>query len=330
MRISSILAFVLAAALSPVGTWTASAQDLSLSAINDAQLAEMPKTAGKPSPVLVKAQVLLARANVSPGVIDGLNGGNFKKAISAFQKQQELKPTGRLDKQTWEKLTSAAGEPVVTEYEITPEDTKGPFVERIPEKFEEMTEMRHLGFTGPKELLAEKFHMDQDLLQQLNPNAAFDQPGTKIVAANIRNGKPSAKAAAVVVAKKARTVRVLGEDDRTIAFYPASVGSKEKPAPSGEFKVRAIAPNPAYYYNPEFRFRGVKTDKPLKIAPGPNNPVGTVWVDLTKETYGIHGTPEPAKVGKTYSHGCVRLTNWDVEALAQMVGKGTPVRFLDE
>ena len=148
--------------------------------------------------------------------------------------------------------------------------------------------------------------------------------------ANHRLGKPPAKAAAVVVSKKTRAVRVLDDGDRVIAFYPASVGSKEKPAPSGKFKVRAVVPNPAYYYNPAFRFRGVKVDKPLKIAPGPNNPVGTVWIDLTKETYGIHGTPEPAKVGKSYSHGCVRLTNWDVEALAQMVKKGTPVRFLNQ
>src|SRR3712207_8258259 len=116
------------------------------------------------------------------------------------------------------------------------------------------------------------------------------------------------------------------KDGKLVAFYPASIGSEEKPAPSGSRKVERVAQNPTYTYNPKYQFKGVKSDKPFTIKAGPNNPVGAVWIDLSIESYGIHGTPEPEKVGKTYSHGCVRLTNWDVRQLAAMVEKGTPVR----
>ena len=112
-----------------------------------------------------------------------------------------------------------------------------------------------------------------------------------------------------------------------MATYPATIGSEEKPAPSGTLKVERIARNPDYTYNPKYAFKGVKADKPFTIKPGPNNPVGTVWIALSKEGYGIHGTPDPAKVGKTSSHGCVRLTNWDAEELAGTIEKGARVDF---
>src|SRR5205807_136167 len=120
------------------------------------------------------------------------------------------------------------------------------------------------------------------------------------------------------------------KDGHLLAFYPASIGSKEKPAPSGTYKVTSVARNPTYTYNPAYQFKGVKSRKPFTIKPGPNNPVGTVWINLSGQGYGIHGTPEPGKVSKTTSHGCIRLTNWDANELAAMVGKGTPVVFLDE
>src|SRR4029077_6097256 len=122
-------------------------------------------------------------------------------------------------------------------------------------------------------------------------------------------------------------VRVLAKDGALLASYPASVGSEEKPAPSGMLKVVRVGRNPTYTYDPEFKFRGVKANEKLHIAPGPNNPVGLVWIALNEKSYGIHGTPEPSKVGKTESHGCVRLTNWDALALAKLVRKGMPVEF---
>ena len=130
--------------------------------------------------------------------------------------------------------------------------------------------------------------------------------------------------------KAANVVRAYGDGGQLVAYYPASVGSAERPAPSGTFAVRAVAPHPAYYYDPKrltFTPEGV-TGK-LRIAPGPNNPVGSTWIALTIETYGIHGTPDPTMIGKHQSHGCVRLTNWDVMKLAGMVRRGTPVDFVD-
>ena len=124
-------------------------------------------------------------------------------------------------------------------------------------------------------------------------------------------------------------MRALGVDGKPIAVYPASIGSEEKPAPSGTLKVVRVAKGPTYTYDPDFKFKGVKADGKLHIAAGPNNPVGSVWIALNEKTYGIHGTPSPTKVGKVDSHGCVRMTNWDALALAAMVRKGTLVVFID-
>jgi lipoprotein-anchoring transpeptidase ErfK/SrfK len=139
----------------------------------------------------------------------------------------------------------------------------------------------------------------------------------------------STKAERVEVNKAERSVRVFGTDGKLIAFYPASIGSTEKPAPSGKFVVRSVKVNPSYHYNPKYAFKGQKASEPVTVPPGPNNPVGLVWIDLSAESYGIHGTPQPQNVSKTESHGCIRLTNWDALALAKLVHKGTPVDFID-
>ena len=156
------------------------------------------------------------------------------------------------------------------------------------------------------------------------------QPGTRLaaVAPERVNGKQENKAAKIVVDKRNHAVFAFGPDNRLLAFFPASIGSAEKPAPSGEFAVRAVAYDPDYTYNPAYGFKEQKAQRPVKLAPGPNNPVGVVWIGLSAQGYGIHGTPDPDKVGKTQSHGCVRLTIWDVLALARLVKKGTPVAFV--
>jgi lipoprotein-anchoring transpeptidase ErfK/SrfK len=219
----------------------------------------------------------------------------------------------------------------LVEYTTRDEDVKGPFV-TIPDKLEEQADLDRLGYSSPEELLAERFHMDVDLLKALNPDKAFDKSGTSIVVANVET-KPASekpdKAARIEIVKSEHILRVLGRNEAVIAVYPASIGSEEKPAPSGSHKVRAVAPNPNYTYNPDYAFKGVKAKEKFEIKPGPNNPVGSTWIDLSVESFGIHGTPEPEKVGKAYSQGCVRLTNWDVEELSKMVEKGTPVEFVD-
>lgn len=280
--------------------------------------------------VNMKAEVLLDRAHFSPGVIDGHRGENFSNALRAYQDQNGLKASGQLDTPTWEKLTQDS-EPVAIEYTITDDDVKGPFTDDIPKKMEKQADLKRLDYQSPAEMLAERFHMDEDLLRRLNRGKKLDEAGTAITVANV-NVKQAAlneKLAKIEVDKKHKILRALGSDGTLLAVYPASIGSTEKPAPSGTLKVVRVAKNPNYKYNPDYKFRGVKAKHEFTIAPGPNNPVGLVWIALNEKGYGIHGTPEPEKVGKSYSHGCVRLTNWDALALAAMVKKGTPVDFID-
>jgi lipoprotein-anchoring transpeptidase ErfK/SrfK len=263
-------------------------------------------------------------------VVDGYRGDNIAKALKGFERANGLEADGELDEESWSKLAATSSEPVLTEYAITEEDVKGPFLDKIPNEMEEMAKLKRLSYTSPRELLAEKFHMDEDLLVALNPGKAFDKAGETIVVAKVRDHRAKGEVSKIEVDKGDRVLRALDKDGKLIAFYPATIGSEEKPAPSGEFKVRAVAKMPTYTYNPDYNFKGVKAKEPFTIPPGPNNPVGSVWIDLTKESYGIHGTPEPSKISKSFSHGCIRLTNWDAEELAELVKKGAAVVFLEE
>jgi lipoprotein-anchoring transpeptidase ErfK/SrfK len=326
-------AAVLAAVGMAGGVAPVFAQGLTLETVNAAEFS--PKRGKGASPTFLRAQVLLDRARFSPGAIDGRDGENLRKALAAFERDRGLKADGKLDKETWAKLIETSAEPALIEYEITKADLKGPFTEAIPSKMEEMAELDRLSYTSPLELLAEKFHMTEELLKELNPRKRFDEAGTKIAVANVL-ADPTKDATLqrgrvkrIEVEKRARVLKAYDKDGKLVAFSPASVGSTAKPAPSGSYKVQGVAENPVYTYDPEFAFKGVKAEKKLTIKPGPNNPVGSIWIDVSLPTYGIHGTAEPRKVGKSYSHGCVRLTNWDAKQLALMVDKGTSVDFVD-
>jgi lipoprotein-anchoring transpeptidase ErfK/SrfK len=309
----------------------AQAQALKAQQILEAKVPDNPN----PRALAAKVQILLDRSRFSPGVIDGRMGENVENALRAFREANGIEGNDKaIDEPTLAKLTEVAKEseaPVVVEYNITEDDVKGPFTKSIPEDFEEQKTLERLGYTGPGELLAEKFHMDVDFLKELNPGKEFGRAGTTIMVANVKSAAPPQRDSVVriEVDKARKQVRALGENDTLLAVYPATIGSDSRPAPTGEHKVTAVAKKPNYTYNPEYKFEGVKADKPLVIAPGPNNPVGSVWIDLSKDGYGIHGTPEPAKIGKTASHGCVRLTNWDAEHLADMVKTGATVKFLE-
>jgi lipoprotein-anchoring transpeptidase ErfK/SrfK len=213
---------------------------------------------------------------------------------------------------------------------LTEDDVKGPFVKKLPSKLEQMQDLDQLGYASPREAIAEKFHMSERLLQTLNPGKRFDRAGETIVVANVKNEAPGEKVSKVEIDKSRKMLRAFGKDGRLLAVFPASIGSKEKPAPDGRYKITSVTRNPTYRYNPDYHFKGVKSRKPFTIKPGPNNPVGSVWINLSLTGYGIHGTPEPGKISKTESHGCIRLTNWDANTLASMVEKGAVVSFLSE
>jgi lipoprotein-anchoring transpeptidase ErfK/SrfK len=297
---------------------------------DDVNAADFGAKQKSPQALNLKAQILLDRVGFSPGAIDGGNGDNFQNALRAFQKKNALNETGKLDQETWTKLASGS-EPVLIEYTISAADLKGPFADKIPAKYQDKAKLKRLDYTSVAEMLAERFHMDQSFFEQLNRGKALDQAGSAILVANV-NTKPVAlgvNAAKLEVDKQNNIVRVLGKDGALLAAYPASIGSEEKPAPSGTLKVVRVARNPTYTYDPGFKFHGVKADEKVHIAAGPNNPVGSVWIALDQKSYGIHGTAEPSKVGKVDSHGCVRLTNWDALTLAMIVRKGMPVQFID-
>lgn len=281
---------------------------------------------GSPSAsLLVRLQVLLDRAHASPGQIDGNRGENTRKAVAAFRDMRGLGAGEQIDEELVRTLTNNDGEPALVAYTITDNDVAGPFIEKVPDDFREKASLKHLSYTSPQELLAEKFHMSEKLLEQLNPNVSFDQAGTSIVVANVQRGDLPSRISRVDVDATGQRVLAYDKDDNLVAVYPATVGSDERPSPSGEFKVSGIAENPTYHYDPSLNFRGVHVQEPLDLPPGPNNPVGLVWIALSAKGYGIHGTPEPEAVGKRASHGCIRLTNWDALELAHHVKKGTPV-----
>ena len=306
------------------------AAELGPDAVNSAEPSGKPLSTDKPTPIGIRLQVLLDRAHFSPGEIDGKFGENAKKALRAYAEAQQLPSAETLTDDIWKKLI-ADSQPLLRNYTIAEKDVAGPFLKKVSNKLEEMRGIPKLNYTSPREALAEKFHMSEQLLDALNPGQHFNRAGATIVVVDTgdEHSAAPAKADRVEVDKIRQIVKLFDRSNSLIGFYPATVGSEEKPSPTGSLKVTGIDRNPTYRYNPDYHFKGVHSRKPFEIKPGPNNPVGTVWINLSADGYGIHGTPSPGKVSKAASHGCVRLTNWDAERVASQISKGARVDFVD-
>lgn len=279
-------------------------------------------------PVYARAHVMLNNAHASPGAIDGTSGMNTLKAISSFQKMQGLNPSGVLNQETWDRLISLQGnKPAFVEYTITEADLKGPYAASIPRDYALQAKMKGLYYTRVSEMLGEKFHMDEAFLQKLNPNATFKKAGERIVVTNIRNELPE-NIHLIVAHKGAKQLYLFNSRNQMIGSFPATIGSADTPSPTGTYKIVGVAKNPHYSYSPSNFVQG-KNLKPLSLPPGPNGPVGNIWIGLSKKSFGIHGTPNPSLISKTASHGCIRLTNWDANDLGAKVRSGVTVKFLE-
>jgi lipoprotein-anchoring transpeptidase ErfK/SrfK len=322
------LRIVLLAAIFAIGA--ISARALTADEVNAVTFVAGSRQADKgPDPFIVKAQVLLSRRSISPGVIDGVDGENFRKAVAQFRRLQNLTPGEEIDELAWLALSGETTANVIGEYTLTGKDVDYAFADAIPRDYARQAKMKRLSYTSAEEMLGERFHMSEALLRALNPGEDFGKAGDSVRVASV--ARPSQKGAALRVeaVKSTGMVVAYGEGDKILASYPATIGSEDNPSPSGDFTIERVARNPNYTYDPDKNFQqGRNTDK-LTLPPGPNGPVGTVWIALSKPTFGIHGTPEPSRVSKTNSHGCVRLTNWDAEELADLVKPGVAVRFID-
>lgn len=285
---------------------------------------DQPTISKKADVKVAQLQVLLDRAGVSPGVIDGHMGENVENAMAAYQQLTGTK-LSMIDYATVEAELAARGGEPFRDYTILPEDAAGPYVAAIPADYSEKAQLEAMSYTSVVEMLAERFHMSEGYLKELNKGIEF-RPGAVIKVAN--PGANVTRQVAKIVADKGREqVRAYDAAGRLVVAYPATIGSSDTPSPSGTHTVERIALDPEYTYNPKINFTQGSNTKVLRIPPGPNGPVGSVWIALSKPTYGIHGTPDPSKIGKTNSHGCVRLTNWDAQELAKLVSKGVTVEF---
>jgi len=291
-----------------------------------------PQAAGNTGPIalvegrlperhLLRAQILLERAHFSPGEIDAGDGTNTVRAIAAFQRANGLPDSGRLDDATWAALDSDTG-PSLDVYTLSAADVAGPYV-AVPGSMLAKAKLKKLGYGSIDEMLGERFHSSPTLLHRLNPGKPF-VAGAQLLVPRIE-AAPLATPSRVLVLGDDYSVNLIDGDGRIYARFPATYGSVHDPLPVGDWNILGVWRNPTYHYNPALFWDGNQRDSKATIQPGPNNPVGLAWISLSKPHVGIHGTPEPSRISKTQSHGCIRLTNWSVLQVASAIDTGTPV-----
>jgi lipoprotein-anchoring transpeptidase ErfK/SrfK len=319
--LASALATATAMAQAPAAS-SALPEVLTPGLVNDAGLT-VPVKAGDKGAAVLRAQILLERAHFSPGEIDAVFGSNLHRAIAGFQASRGLEVSGSMDAPTWAALDSDRA-PVLVSVTLSAADVAGPF-RPLPSGMLAQAKLDALGYASPIEALGERFHASPALLSLLNPDKDFARAGEQLVVPDVRPGTPMPPVAKVVVDKSDSTVSLLDEAGKVVAQYPASTGSEHDPLPLGNWKIKGVGRHPVFRYNPRLFWDADARDTKATLAAGPNNPVGVVWVDISKEHYGIHGTPEPSKIGKTQSHGCIRMTNWSAQEVSEAVKPGMVV-----
>jgi lipoprotein-anchoring transpeptidase ErfK/SrfK len=278
--------------------------------------------------------VLMDRQGFSPGEIDGTPTPNFRRALSAFRSCRNITATGGPDCDTWQALGGDTAEPAVTSYVVTDQDVNGPYEPDIPEQIPDQAALPALEYRSPLEMIAERFHASPALLQKLNPGVTIEA-GRELTVPAVQpfdagskpTSDPQADEIAIEVSRDESSLRATRADGTVVLFAPVTTGSQYDPLPAGQWKVTSATWRPVFHYNPDLFWDAKPNDAKSTIKAGPNNPAGVVWIGLDLEHYGLHGTPEPGHVGRTASHGCVRLTNWDAARLVALVKPGTPVQF---
>lgn len=308
-----------------------------------------PPNAAGPDPRVMQMQVVLDHLGFSPGVVDGKPGASLKRALAGFQQAKGLPATGEMDPRTAAAVGRFGATPPIAEVTLSAADLVGPFVGPIPKREDQQAKLPSLGYSNPLEMLAERYHTTPATLIALNSPDTPMKAGTKIKVPNVATAgraypaslpdgykrtlaglnvdSSQPQADHLVVDKSDKTLSAYDAAGKLVARFPVTTGSRHDPLPIGRWKVLGASYNPEFHYNPRLFWDARKGDRKATLPPGPNGPVGVVWLDLSRAHYGIHGTPEPQNIGRTESHGCIRLSNWDAARLSLMVKPGTPAIF---
>ena len=284
-------------------------------------------------PSVLKAQIFLDRLHFSVGSLDGRWGRNSAITTWWWQRAHGLDGTGEIDEATFRALARAAQyAPPVTQYVVTAQDLAGPFV-HIPDDPYEKAKLKCLCYESVREELSERFHTTEDFLAELNPEVKFSEisAGTTITVPNVRPPvtTDNPDIAKIVVSIRGNSYNGYDAAGNLVFHAPTTVGAGYDPSPTEALHVVEILHNPHFHYDPTLYHEVPDSNPDAHMNPGPNSPVGVVWMALSKEHYGMHGTNEPDAIGYSSSHGCVRLTNWDADEVSHRITKGVPVNFVD-